>query len=112
MADEPDPTSGNRYDDQSSGDGNSIDEFIKNDYNCPDISDSEYLSDDSLKVFLKQLSQQKDPEPQNIWRRNNQAKNLKIQKNSQIIPTNGEIQNVAKSPLQSDKNDEKIADTQ
>jgi len=66
MADEPDPTSGNRYDDQSSGDGNSIDEFIKNDYNCPDISDSEYLSDDSLKVFLKQLSQQKDPEPQNI----------------------------------------------
>jgi hypothetical protein len=36
----------------SSFEGNSIDAYIKNNYNEPGVSDSEYISDDSLKGFL------------------------------------------------------------
>ena len=41
--------------DYSSDDGNSIDKYIKNGYKCDKLSDSEYISDDSLNKFLKNL---------------------------------------------------------
>ena len=37
------------YPDPEDLDGNSIDEFIENNYNCGQIADSDYISDDSLK---------------------------------------------------------------
>lgn len=37
----------------SDSDNNSIDEFIKNNYQSKEYNDSDYISDDSLKQFLK-----------------------------------------------------------
>lgn len=37
------------YPDPEELDGNSIDEFIENNYNSGQIADSDYISDDSLK---------------------------------------------------------------
>jgi len=34
---------------------NSIDEYIENNYKCDDMSDSEYLSDESLREFIKKI---------------------------------------------------------
>lgn len=39
---------------------NSIDRYIVNGYRLPDISDSEYLSDDSFKAFIKKLDETKE----------------------------------------------------
>ena len=38
---------------------NSIDAYIKNGYHCEDMSDSEYISDESLKDFIKKIDKQK-----------------------------------------------------
>ena len=37
----------------SDSDNNSVDEFIKNNYQSKEFDDSDYISDDSLKQFLK-----------------------------------------------------------
>lgn len=44
--------------------GNSIDEFIKNNYNCKKIPDSDYISDESLKEFLRNLNEDVENEEQ------------------------------------------------
>lgn len=44
------------YPEKSDLDGNSVDDFINNNYNCKDIPDGEYISDDSLKDFLQNLN--------------------------------------------------------
>lgn len=43
---------------ESVSEGNSIDEFIRNDYVSTKLNDSDYISDDSLKDFLKKLTNQ------------------------------------------------------
>jgi hypothetical protein len=50
------PSQFDHISDEISERGNSIDKFICNDYCSKEISDSEYISDDSLKNFLKKLS--------------------------------------------------------
>ena len=40
--------------------GNSIDAFIRNNYTCPDVSDHEYISDDSLRGFIRKLDKERE----------------------------------------------------
>ena len=52
---------------ESESRGNSIDRFIENGYSCEEMSDGEYLSDQSLKRFIKKLkSQEKEKDKTNF----------------------------------------------
>jgi hypothetical protein len=68
-----------------------VDEFINNDYQCIDMSDSEYLSDESLKMFLKQLSKKdlKASAHKEGWidKKDKKSKTQKDSKNKKKSPT-------------------------